>query len=53
MKSWRVDLTAGGKTLAEVKIQKGILSLFLFVTVRIPLNHILWKYSGGDKFTNS
>ena len=54
MKKWRVELTAGGKSLAEVKIQRGIfqgdaLSPLLFVTVMMPLNHIIRKHTGAYK----
>ena len=46
--TWRVDLTAGRKSLAEVKIKKGIfqggeLLALLFVIAMMPLNHILRK----------
>ena len=45
MKTWREKLAAGGKSLAEVKIQRGIfqgdvLSLLLFVITMMPLKHI-------------
>ena len=45
MKNWRVKLTAGGKSLDVVKIQKGIfqgdvLSPLLFVIAIMLLNHI-------------
>ena len=45
MKNWRVELTAGGKSLAETKIQRGIfqgdaLSPLLFIIALVPLNHI-------------
>ena len=45
MKTWREELTAGKKSLAEVKIQRGIfqgdaLSPLLFVIEMMPLNHI-------------
>ena len=48
MENWRVKLTAGGKSLAKVKIQRGIfqgdvLSPLLFLIVMMPLNHILRK----------
>ena len=52
IENWRVDLTAGVKSLAEVKLQRGIfqgdaLSTLLFVIAMIPLNHILRKCTGG------
>ena len=52
IKNWRVKLTAGGKSLAEVKIQRGIfqrdvLSPLLFVIVMMLLNYILRKCTGG------
>ena len=51
MENCRVELTAGGQTLTEVKIQRGIfhgdlLSSILVIIVMIPLN-----YWGGYKFT--
>ena len=57
MRNWKAELAAGGKTLAEVKIQRGIfqedeLSQQLFVIAMMPLNYILNKYTGGNKFTN-
>ena len=58
MKNWNVELIAGGKTLAEVKIQRGIfirdaLSPLLFVIAMMPLNYICKKCNGGYKFTKS
>ena len=52
MKTGRVELTAGGKSLAEIKIQRGIfqgdaLSPLLFLTAMMPLNHILKKCTAG------
>ena len=49
MKNWKVELTAGSKTLAEVEIYKGIFqgdafSLLLFVRAMMQLNHMLEKY---------
>ena len=46
MKTWRVELTAAGKSLTEAKIQRGIfqgdvLSPLLFIIAMMPLNHIL------------
>ena len=48
MKTWRVELTAGGRKLAETKIQRGefqgnTLSPLLFIIAMMPLNHILKK----------
>ena len=54
MENCKVDLTAGGKSLTEMKIQRGIfqreaISLFIFVIMMMPLNHILWKCTGENK----
>ena len=56
MQTWRVELTAGGKSLAEVKIQRGIfqedaLSPLLFVKAMMPLN--LRKCTVGYKLSKS
>ena len=56
MKNWRVEMTAGGKSFAEVKIQRGMfwgdaLSPLLFVVAMVPLNHILWKCTASLRFT--
>ena len=45
MKTWRVELTAGGRSFAEAMFQKGIfqgdaLSPLHFINVMMPLNHI-------------
>ena len=53
-----VELTAGGKSLAEVKIRRGIfqgdaLSPLLFVKVMMPRHLILRKYTGGYKLSQS
>ena len=58
MKTWRVELTAGGRKLAETKIQRGIfqgdaLSPLLFITAMMPLNHILKKCTAGYKLGRS
>ena len=55
MKTWRVELTAGGR-LAEAKIQRGIfqgdaLSLLLFTIAMRPLNYILRKCTAGYKLS--
>ena len=52
MKTWRVELIAGVKSLAEAKIQRGwfqgdALSPLLFM----PLNHIPRKCTGGYKLS--
>ena len=44
MKTWRVELTAGGRRLAEAKIQRGIfqgdaLSRLIFIIAMMPLKH--------------
>ena len=58
MKTWRGDLTAGGRTLAEAKIQRGIfqgdaLSHLLFIIAMMPLNHILRKFTARYKLNRS
>ena len=58
MKTWRVELTAGGRSLAETKIQKSIfqgdaLSPLLFIIAMMPFNHILRKYTTGYKLSRS
>ena len=58
METGRVELTAGRKSLAEVKIQRGIfqgdaLSPLLFVITMMPFNHILKKCMAGYKFSKS
>ena len=58
MKTWRVELTAGGRSLAETKIQRGIfqgdaLSLLLFITAMMPLNHIFRKCTAEHKLSRS
>ena len=58
MKTWRVKLTAGEKSIAETKIQRGIfqgdaLSPLLFIIAMMPLNHILRKCTAGYKITKS
>ena len=58
MQTWRVELTAGGRSLAETKIQRGIfqgyaLSPLLFIIAMMPLNHILRKCTAGYKLSRS
>ena len=58
MKTWRVELTAGGRRLAEAKIPRGIfqwdaLSPLLFIIAMMPLNHILRKCTAGYKLSRS
>ena len=56
MKNCMMELTAGGKTLTEVKILRGIffrdaIMQLLFIIAMMSLNYILRKYSRGYKFT--
>ena len=58
MQTWRVELTAGGRSLAETKIQRGIfqgdaLSPLLFIIAMMPLNLILRKCTAGYKLSRS
>ena len=58
MKTLREELTAGGRSLAEAKIQRSIfqgdaLSPLLFIIAMIPLNHILRKCTAGYKLSRS
>ena len=58
VKTWKADLTAGGKSLVEAKIQRGIfqgdaLSPFLFIIAMMPLNYIFRKCSVGHKLSKS
>ena len=58
MKIWRVELIAGGRRLAEAKIQRGIfqedaLSPLRFIITMMPLNHILRKCTAGYKLSKS
>ena len=57
-KNWRDEFTAGGKSLAETKIQRGIfpgyaLSPLLFIIAMIPQNHIFRKCTAGYKLSRS
>ena len=58
IKTWRVELTAGGQSFVETKIQRGIfhgnaLSLLQFIIAMMPLQHILRKCTAGNKLTKS
>ena len=51
-------MIAGGKSLAEAKIQRGIfqldiLSPLLFIIAMMPLKHIFRKYTAGYKLIKS
>ena len=54
MKTWRVELTAGVRSLAEAKIHRGIfqedaLSHLLFIIAMMPLNHMIRKCTARYK----
>ena len=53
MKTWRVELIAGGKSSAETKIQRESPSPLLFIIAIMPLNHIIRKCTAGYKLTKS
>ena len=58
MKTWRVELTAGRRSLAETNVQRGIfqgnsLSPLLFLIAIMPLNNILRKCTAGYKLSRS
>ena len=57
MKTWRVELAAGGRSLTEAKIQRVIfqgdaLSPLLFIIATMPFNHILRKCTAGYKIVD-
>ena len=54
MKTWRVELTTGGRSLAETKIQRGIFQEALSpLLAMMPLNQILRKCIAGYKLSRS
>ena len=55
MKTWRVELTAGGRRLAEAKIQRGIFQRDALspLIAMMPLNQILRKCTVGYKLSRS
>ena len=58
MKTWWLELIAGEKSLAEVKIQRDVfqgdsLLLLLFVIAMMQLNHISSKCTAGYKLSKS
>ena len=58
MKTWKVELAAGGRSLAEAKVQRGLfqgnaLSPYLFIIAMMSLNHILRKSTAGYKLSKS
>ena len=58
MQTWRVELTAVERSLAETNIQREIfqgdaLSPLLFIIAMMPLNHILRKCIAGYKLSRS
>ena len=58
MKTWRVELTAGGRRLVKAKIKRGIFqgdaqSPLLFIIAMMPLNRILRKCTAGYKLSRS
>ena len=57
MKTGKVKLTAGRKSLLETKIQRGILqgdalSPLIFIIAMMSFNHILRTCSAGYKLSN-
>ena len=56
--TWIVELRAGGRSLAEAKIKRGIfqgdaLSPLLFIIVMTPVNHIFRKSTDEYKLSRS
>ena len=57
IKTWKVKLAEGGKSLAEAKVQRGIfqdgLSVLQVIIAIMPFNHILRKCTAGYKLSKS
>ena len=58
MKTWRVELTTGRRSLAEAKIKRSIFqgdapSPLLFIIAMMPLSHILTKSTARYKLSRS
>ena len=58
VKTWKVELTAGGRSLAEAKVQRGIfqedaLSLLQFMITIMSLDNMLRKCTDGYKLSKS
>ena len=58
MKTWKVELTNGGRSLAEANVQRGIFqgdaqSSLLFIITIIPVKHILRECTAGYKLCES
>ena len=58
MKTWKVELIAWGRSLAEMKVQRGIFqgdarSRLLFIIAIMPLNYILRKCKAVYKLSKS
>ena len=56
MNTWRAELTAGGRSFAEIKVQRGIFqgdaqSPLLFIIAMMSLNHKLRKCTAGYKLS--
>ena len=54
MKTWKVELTAGGGSLDEEKIQRGMfqgdaLSPLSFIIAMMPLNYLLRNFTAAYK----
>ena len=45
MKNWKVELSGGGKTLSDVKIQRDILQGYTFSTLLFVIEMMLLNYS--------